>query len=207
MERRWQTGETVVLREVYRGVIWTARPAIVVEDRFDYRSFFVPPRNRYRSPIGPAGEPLRLPTSDWSLIDAGSSAKRILSFAFPDTPYAVLLSWDEATDAFAGWYVNLQAALRPTSMGFDTVDHVLDVVIEPDRLDWRWKDEDELTEAVGLGLFTPEDAGWSRWWGERAVEHVLLRQPPFDLAWEGWRPDPAWPAPALPPGWDLEPPA
>ena len=195
----------MVLREVYRGLIWTARPAIVVEDRFDYRSFFVPPQNRYRSPVGPVGEPLRLPISDWTLADTESGAKRILSFAFPDTPYAVLLSWDDATDAFLGWYVNLQAPLQPTSFGYDTVDHVLDVVIGPDRSDWDWKDEDELAEAVALGLFTPEDAGWFRWWGERAVEHVLLCQPPFDLDWEGWRPDPTWRAPQLPRGWDLEP--
>ena len=53
---------------------------------------FVPPQNRYRSPVGSVDEPLRLPISDWTLADTDSGAKRILSFAFPDTPYAVLLS-------------------------------------------------------------------------------------------------------------------
>jgi hypothetical protein len=54
-------------------------------------------------------------------------------------------------------------------------------------------------------MFTPEDVGWFRWWGERAVEHVLLRQPPLDLGWEHWLPDPSWPAPELPAGWDFQP--
>jgi hypothetical protein len=35
------------------------------------------------------------------------------------------------------------------------------------------------------------------------VEHILLREPPFDEDWSSWRPDPAWPAPELPTGWDL----
>jgi hypothetical protein len=205
MERRWQTGETVVLREIYRQQIWTARPATVVEDRFDHRSFYVPPRNRYRSPVGSTGDRLRLPAGDWTLEEATSSTERILSFAFPETAYAVLLSWDTGTDEFLGWYVNLQEPLRPMASGFDTVDHVLDIVIDPDRSNWSWKDDAELSEALALGVFTPDDAAGFRWWGERAVEHVLLKQPPFDLDWEQWRPDPAWPAPELPAGWDLEP--
>ena len=89
--------------------------------------------------------------------------------------------------------------------GFDTVEHLLDVTIPPDRSTWAWKDEDELAEAVDLGLFTDEDAAWFRYWGERAVEHVLLREPPFDEDWSTWRPDPAWDEPVLPADWDLVP--
>ena len=83
-------------------------------------------------------------------------------------------------------------------MGFDTQEHVLDVLIPADRSTWSWKDEDELASAVADGLFTAEEADRFRAAGERAVEQILLREPPFDEDWEGWRPDPAWPTPALP---------
>ena len=74
----------------------------------------------------------------------------------------------------------------------------MDVRIPPDRSGWSWKDEDELAEAVGRGLFTAEEADWFHFWGERAVEHVLLREPPFDRDWSDWRPDPAWDGADLP---------
>jgi predicted RNA-binding protein associated with RNAse of E/G family len=75
---------------------------------------------------------------------------------------------------------------------------VLDVLIPPDRSSWQWKDEDELSQAVDEGLFTEEEAARFRAAGERAVEQILLREPPFDEDWEGWRPDPAWGTPRLP---------
>ena len=54
-------------------------------------------------------------------------------------------------------------------------------------------------------IFTEEDAEWFRFWGERGVEHVLLREPPFDRDWSGWRPDPAWRDVDLPHGWETVP--
>jgi len=103
------------------------------------------------------------------------------------------------------YYVNLQTPLVRTDTGFDTVEHILDVRIPPDRSSWAWKDEDELAEAVERGLFTEEDVAWFRYWGERAVEHVLLREPPFDADWSAWQPDAGWPDPVLPADWDLVP--
>lgn len=81
------------------------------------------------------------------------------------------------------------------------MDHVLDVVIEPD-LSWRWKDEEELAEAVGLGLVTPRAADAIRAEGERVIAQLEARRSPFCDGWEHWRPNPAWPIPKLPVGWD-----
>ena len=86
-----------------------------------------------------------------------------------------MLLWT-AEDRRRVWYVNLQDPLRRTPLGFDTVDHALDVVVELDRSSWRWKDEEELAEAVRDGLFTPEEAADFRAWGERAVERILGRR-------------------------------
>lgn len=152
-------------------------------------------------PIGADGRERRLPDGEWHLELRPRGDWPILSFAWPATPYSVLL-WTMEEDRRV-WYVNLQDPLARTSIGFDTVDHALDVVVELDRSSWRWKDEDELAEAVEDGLFTPAEAADFRAWGERAVERILSSEPPFDRNWDGWRPDPGWGVPELPDGWDL----
>jgi hypothetical protein len=92
--------------------------------------------------------------------------------------------------------------LRRTAVGFDYMDHALDVRITPDRSSWSWKDEDELEEAVARGIFTAEEARSFHVEGERAVRRVLDREPPFDEPWEDWRPNPTWRVPTFPIGWD-----
>ncbi len=201
---RREPGETVALREIWNGRIWYARPATVVRDDPNLQMFHVPPHAGCKQPVDANGNPLRLPIASWTLEDQERSETRVLSFAFPDTPYAVVLPFDPQ-GRLQRYYVNLQTPLVPSPAGFDTVEHLLDVTIAPDRSNWSWKDEDELDQAISYGLFTPEQGSWFRYWGERAVEHVLLREPPFDQDWEDWGPDPAWDEPALPASWDAVP--
>lgn len=197
----WSPGDVVALREVWRGRIWEARAAIVVRADAEMLMFYRGPGSRSQIPVDAEGRELRLPHGEWSL--AGYEAHRhVLSFAFPDTAHAVLALGDGQTGEFLGWYVNLEDPPRASSVGFDTTDHVLDVLVPPDRSTWTWKDEDELEEAVSLGLFSPDDAVRFREEGERAARAIIERRPPFDEPWEEWRPDPAWPAPELPAGWD-----
>jgi len=198
MTRRFAPGEPVALREIWSGRVFAARPATMVEDAEDRLVFYVPPSVRCLQARADDGAPVRVPTRPWRLEDVELHQQRILSFAFPDTPYSVLATWDPDTDEFRGWYVNLQAPLTRTDVGFDTREHVLDVLIPADRSRWDWKDEDELAEAVEEGLFSPEEAERFRAAGERAVEQILLREPPFDEGWEDWRPDPSWATPELP---------
>jgi hypothetical protein len=104
--------------------------------------------------------------------------------------------WDAATGEFLCCYVNLQEPLRPSPVGFDTRDQALDLVIDPDG-SWRWKDEDHFAQAVERGRFTADEAAAIRAEGERVVAAW-----PFPTGWEGWMPDPRWPRPGLPDGWD-----
>jgi Protein of unknown function (DUF402) len=198
--KRWVRGDVVVLREIWRGRIWAARPLYVVHDRPDEQSFYGVPGSRWMGPVDEHGQVLRLPAGEWRLVGYPWSGDGILSFAWPDTPYAALAYWDKGH--FAGWYVNLQDPLRRTSMGFDTRDHVLDVLIPPDGSGWRFKDEDELAEAVARGLYSPDEAGAFSAEGERAARRILSREPPFDRDWTGWRPDPIWGSLDLPDGWE-----
>ena len=197
-------GDPVAIREIWNGRVWYARPATVVRDEPNLTMLHVPPRVVCQEPVAADGSLLRIPTDEWSFTETERSERSMLSFAFPDTPYSVILGFDEHATLDL-YYVNLQTPLVRSSAGFDTVEHILDVTIPVDRSTWSWKDEDELEEAVELGLFTDEDVAWFRYWGERAVEHVLLREPPFDEDWSAWRPDPSWEEPALPANWDLVP--
>jgi hypothetical protein len=199
----YEPGEAIVLREVWQGRVFAARPTTVVEDGSDRTILLLPGGVRCGVPVGADGRELRLPDRPWHLEVLPRGDRPILSFAWPDTPYSVLLWADEAGRRV--WYVNLQDPLTRTPIGFDTVDHALDILIELDRRSWRWKDEDELAEAVGQGLFTQAEAADFRAWGERAVDRIVSRQAPFDRDWEDWRPDPRWSMPELLDGWDLDP--
>lgn len=48
---------------------------------------------------------------------------------------------------FLGWYVNFQRPMVRTSLGYDTMDMVLDIMVRPDRR-WRWKDQDDFEVAI-----------------------------------------------------------
>lgn len=38
--------------------------------------------------------------------------------------------------------------------------------------------------------------------GGRAIERIEAWTTPFDEGWETWVPDPDWPLPSIPHGWD-----
>jgi Protein of unknown function (DUF402) len=198
----WEPGEPIVLRETWGAQVFEARPATVVADLPEQTTLFVAPFVRCGVAIDDAGVELRFPDRPWHLYVRERGDYGVLSFAWPQTPYSILLL-TEPDGSPRNWYVNLQTPLERTAIGFDTVDQLLDVVIPLDRSTWTWKDEDELAEGIALRLFTEEDAALLHAWGERAIEHLLLRQPPFDEPWEDWRLDPSWPLPELPPGWDV----
>jgi predicted RNA-binding protein associated with RNAse of E/G family len=192
-------GEVVALREIWRGRVWEARPAVVVEDAPHRRSFFIPAGTIAQLAADEQGELLRLPADDWNLREVPVT-QDVLSFEDPKASHAILGLFD--VGHLAGWYLNLQTPLRPSPVGFDYQDHVLDVLVSPDLETVRWKDEEDLVEAVARGIFAAEEAADIRAEAERAVRRVADREPPFDRSWEDWLPDPSWPRPSFPEGWE-----
>jgi hypothetical protein len=197
--QRFSPGDPIVLRELWDGRVFEARPTLVVQDDPERIALFLPPGVRCAVPVAEDGSDLRVPDRPWRFDVRPRGPQGILSFAWPGIPYAVLL-W--TTGDRPVWYVNLERPLERTPIGFDTVDHALDVLVELDGSSWSWKDEDELAAAIRDGLFTVDEAADFRVWGERARDRILAGEPPFDRDWTGWRPDPAWPIPELPDGWD-----
>lgn len=114
---------------------------------------------------------------------------------------AVWFFWSEVDWSFQSYYVNLQAPLERSPVGFDTEDYLLDIVVAPDY-SWRWKDEDEFAIAIEHELISPVLLHAVRAEGRRFIEEIESRQWPFDQGLENWRPDPEWTVPAMQENWD-----
>jgi hypothetical protein len=184
-------GTPVLLRETWQARTLSLRPVWVVDDvPRRQSSFYFAPGSTWLNDPRDRGE-VRFLDDAWEL-EPMVRERPVLSFGFPDTPYAVLLTWSKDWATFEGYYVNIQSPLRWSEDGFDYVDWFLDVRVSPTRDSYEWKDEHELEEAVQRGLLTRSEAHDVRWAGERAIEHVLLHEPPFDREWSSWRPDPSW---------------
>jgi hypothetical protein len=95
----------------------------------------------------------------------------------------------------------LQEPFRRTALGFETMDLVLDVLIDVDRT-WRWKDEDELETFVSRRIFSEALAARIRDEGLRVARRAERNEPPFDEPWPEWHSDPFWSPLCLPDAWD-----
>lgn len=192
-------GDVVALREIYDGRIWAARPWTVVRDDDELLVLWISPGAVCRMPALPDGKRIRLPRDRWILVDEIWESDGVLRIREPGCAHSVIPI--VRGGAFEGWYVNMEEPFRRTPIGFDHLDQVLDLVIRPDGSFW-WKDEDELDEAVRRGVLTDVEAREIRDEGERVLAQYEIGASPFRDGWEDWRPDPAWPVPALPDGWD-----
>ncbi|MBM2618429.1 DUF402 domain-containing protein [Actinoplanes sp. LDG1-06] len=114
----------------------------------------------------------------------------------PGAAYSIW--WFFRDGLFSGWYVNLESPATRRGDGVDTTDHVLDVVVQPDRR-WAWKDEDEFAARIGHPqYFDPASAAEIRAESERLIELAEAGAHPFDGTHMDFRPDPAWDKLTLP---------
>jgi len=204
----------ILLRRMYRGrwIIWVQACRVIAEDSRGLL-LWLPAGAGFAHRPQPAGPGDRSPRRVDQLaalpvlVDTWRDHD-VLILVPPDAPYSVW--WFFTDGAFDFWYVNLERPSerweRDSLAGVDSFDHALDVVVAPDR-SWRWKDEDELDERVGLpGYWTAEGAAAIRADGDGVVAAVEAGRFPFDGTWCDFRPDPDWPLPELPvAGWDTPP--
>jgi len=186
----WSSGDVVVLRETWHGRIWKARPWVVVEDEPERLVLWIPRGSRTRVPEAASA----VPVGDCGLAE-GMFGTRALRVTTPGESHSILHFFDDS-GRFERWYVNLEPPLVRSAVGFDLIDLFLDLLVERDG-SHRWLDEDELEQALTAGLLTASDAAAARAEGE-----AVLARNPFPTGWESWQPDPHWPTPELPEGWD-----
>jgi predicted RNA-binding protein associated with RNAse of E/G family len=202
----WRAGASIALREIWDKKIWEARAATVVEDGPSRTMLYVPPHAAKKRAVNMHGVHMHIPTGEWTHVDATSSYRHVLSFAWPSRSYGVLMSWHPTGNKFLGWYVNFQTPMRRTSIGFDSTDHILDITVDPTR-HWQWKDEAELKQALDAGTVTQDQADAFRAEGEGVIKHILEREEPFDDRWLKWEADPGWRMPVIDGNWNAITPA
>ncbi len=54
----WKPGDHVLLREAWKGRVWTARPAVVVTDSPELVALYVPAGVHWQRPVGPDDSPI-----------------------------------------------------------------------------------------------------------------------------------------------------
>lgn len=189
----------MVWRHLYQGRLRWAIPNLLVEETPERVVTLLVPGTVCKAPTsyGKVGYVQQL-LGGWEVGDHVWHTRRMLQIAPVGAAHALSLHWDHATGTFLGWYVNLQEPMRPTPFGWDSFDQMLDVWIEPDGR-WSWKDWDELVEAEQVGIFTVDEAAAIRAEGERVIANLGALLP---TGWEAWQPNPSWPLPTLPDGWD-----
>lgn len=205
----WLNGQTVVLQEVWRGQLWAARPMLVVDESPERVALWFPRGTAWKAPTTHPSRP-RLPKRGERLADCAARGEWVfrdaewdvdtLILVEPGVGYAVWVSWRPSFEPW-GWYVNLQEPFVRRPHALQTMDLMLDVLVDPDG-SCRLKDEDELEAFVRRGAFTPQLAARVRADAAHAVARAERREPPFGEPWHEWRPDQAWGLPELPPGWD-----
>ncbi len=196
----WATGESATLRGVGSKVFW-AYPTIVVQDISELIVLYMPTgvcgKNVDHKPAPRellSADQIKIIDSQWKLTD-------VLMLIIPGEAFSTYIMWETGTKNLECWYINLQEPIRRTSIGFDTMDNMLDVVISPDMSNWHWKDDDEFVEAEKLGFYTAEKACeiWAE--GEKAVRLVTKERRALYSQWEKWNADPEWVVPKLSPLW------
>jgi hypothetical protein len=193
---RWRPGEQIVRREICLGLPWLGQAAIVVRDTEDLLALFVA-----------EGSELAYPDGDWpGGFHPWHGKERwhghgVLQLQRPREAHAVWLFWTGPERRLDFWYVNLQAPFRRTSLGIDTQDHELDIVIEVDG-SWRFKDEERLDEWVRLGRWTEAEVAAIRVEGARIAAELDAGERWWSDEWATWEPDPAWRGGDLPAGWE-----
>jgi hypothetical protein len=202
----WNPGDVIVFRGVNQKKIWYALPMFVVQDKPSLLALYWPAGTEGKWRMQSSGArvtprdviftPMELRDRTWDKTD-------VLMLITPGVAHAIYLMRDEGQKNLLCWYVNLQNPICRTPIGFDTTDHALDIVFSPDKLSWHWKDEDQLKEAVSVGLFTSAEALAIRKEGERVINLISENQPPFCDGWEKWIPPKYWSIPKLRFEWDL----
>lgn len=197
----WSTGETATLRGVGSKVFW-AYPTVVVKDEADLIVLYMPAGVLGKNVAHkPTIKELFSPT-EIKIVDSTWHRTDVLMLIVPGEAFSTYIMWETGTKNLACWYVNLQEPIKRTRIGFDTMDNMLDVVISPDMSEWKWKDDDEFSEAQKAGFYSSGKAREIWIEGEKAVRLITLERRSLYEEWGKWLANPQWAIPELSPLWD-----
>ena len=176
---------------MWRNKVYSIFPVRVAQDSSSWIALCLPRQAIALYPHTREGIPIRIPEDEWVLDGGPWAGGDVLYLVHVGLGYTFTGWWDD-DHIFGGWKIDMVEPVRRTPLGFDYMDQLLDIVVSADRSTWRWKDEDEVSEAQARGIFTAEQVRDLYRRGERAIQSIQSNEPPFDGGWENWRPNPAW---------------
>jgi uncharacterized protein len=192
--------------------VQTVFPSIVVADTPELIATWVPLDTTILNGVtgdSPSPEGARehlaadvMVAKSWKMVPRKWHTSGTLRLKNPREMWSLWLFWTPDMTDLRAWYINIDAPYERTRFGFDTWDMFLDVVVQPDRKSWRYKDEDEFAEAIEAGIFNKQEEAEVRAAAAKALELVKSNRPPFDNVWANWRPDVLWELPQLPDDWE-----
>ena len=144
---RYRPGTEIVRREVLHGRLWLECPVTVVDDDAEVLAVLLEPGAPFTfhdHPFGP---------HPWHR-QAAWGETTVLQLHREGDAYGVWKFFDES--GFRHWYVNFEAPVVRHADGFDTDDHGLDLIIDPDGRR-TWKDVDHLSDLVRSGRMTGDE--------------------------------------------------
>ena len=144
----WNAGENILLRGVWRKRLWLAAPVTVVQDSPNLIAVYWKANTPSKIPAQRITYKELLSNEQIHLVDSKWVTTDVLMLSTPGSAHGILVMWESGHVKFNCWYVNLQEPLRRTPMGLDTMDQLLDIVIEPDLSSWHWKDENEFADKI-----------------------------------------------------------
>ncbi|MFE3825065.1 DUF402 domain-containing protein [Streptomyces sp. NPDC059092] len=207
----WAAGTQILwrYRENAGDGVHICRPVTVVQDTDELLAVWLAPGTPCVRPARADGAPVHHEplatryTAPRTVVHDRWYGMGVLKLARPGEPWSVWLWWERGW-RFQNWYVNLEEPRTRWAGGIDSEDHFLDIEVYPDR-SWRWRDEDEFAQAQRDGLMPADQARRVEAAGRAAIELIGAWGAPFRDGWEHWRPEPHWPVPRLPDGWDRTP--
>jgi hypothetical protein len=207
----WKPGDVVALRGIYNRRVSYIQSAVVVHDRPQEVALAILPGAECFAPDGyingkhgPSGHWDRwgeYEKGNWEMQRYIWHTNRLLILLHPDKYYASYYFWQADTNQFLCYYVNFQLPFRRSTLGFDSFDLELDILIEPTYA-WRWKDMDDYRQGIERGILRREWVRQIEAAQPEVFNKIEKRAYPFDGSWLGWMPGPTWSPPKLPENWD-----
>ena len=186
----FSTGDSIFMREILNGKVWTSRPVTVVVDNENQTVTWLAPGTLIDYPIDVEHGEICFNmwlSGKWSLEKREFKSPGLLRIAPANANFEIFASVPEEGGVQSG-YVNFQRPLKRLVDGFATMDETLDLIVDKDLENWVRRDEDELELALKMGVYTEDEV--SRILGNciEVESKLSLGEIPWDISWNNWIP-------------------
>jgi len=210
---RFEPGASIVRRDVFAGRVWSVCPGRVMSDDGDELAFACWPGVEMLAPE-PFIRWLRAPSSEgrdacfaalaerrWHLGSWSWMWTNVVRVVAEGRWYMVSAMYEGSSGEPRCWYVDFTRPPERGDHGIDTLDLLLDLVVDPGGA-WTLKDQDEFEHGHRVGVITDAERAAVQAAQEEVIDLVERRAGPFSEDLGTWCPDPAWARPSLPVGID-----